>query len=77
MNHSSHLKLALGAVAIFVVLAALGVPVLANLPLLGILVLCPLMMFFMMRGMNHGGAQDDEPREFGKPDEVKSSTHKH
>lgn len=73
MNHSIHSKLALGAVAVFLVLAAFGVPILANLPLLGILVLCPLMMLFMMRGMGNGGRQDDESSD----DEAKHSAHKH
>lgn len=54
-NHSSHTKLMLAAAAGFVVLAALGVPVLSYLPLLAILAICPLMMIFMMRGMDHGG----------------------
>jgi hypothetical protein len=58
MNHSSHLKLVLGAAAVFVVLAAFGVPVLANLPFLAILLICPLMMMFMMRGMNHGASDE-------------------
>ncbi|MFN0029007.1 MAG: DUF2933 domain-containing protein [Acidimicrobiales bacterium] len=62
MNHSNHLKVMLALVAGFVVLAAFGVPVLSNLPLLAILVLCPLMMFFMMRGMNHnrGSTRDED-----------------
>jgi len=60
-NHSSHTKLILAAVAGFVVLAAFGVPVLAYLPLLAIVAICPLMMMFMMRGMDHGGgtSRDD------------------
>jgi tetrahydromethanopterin S-methyltransferase subunit E len=61
-NHSSHTKLILAAVAGFVVLAAFGVPVLSYLPLLAILAICPLMMVFMMRGMDHGGGsnRDDD-----------------
>lgn len=59
-NHSSHTKLILAAAAGFVVLAALGLPVLSYLPLLAILALCPLMMMFMMRGMDHGGSERDE-----------------
>jgi hypothetical protein len=70
MNHSIHLKLVLGAVAVFLVLAALGVPVFSNLPLLGILVICPLMMMFMMRSMSHGGSRDDQA---GKTDDAKDS----
>lgn len=54
-NHGSHTTLMFASVGAFVVLAAFGVPVLSYLPLLAVLVLCPLMMFFMMRGMDHGG----------------------
>ncbi len=61
MNHSNHLKVMLAVVAGFVVLAAFGVPVLSNLPLLAILVVCPLMMYFMMGRMNHSsGSTHDE-----------------
>ena len=77
MNHSSHLKLVLGAVAVFAVLAAFGVPVLSNLPLLGILLICPLMMMFMMRGMSHGGSQEDQAGEAGETDDAKHSAHRH
>jgi tetrahydromethanopterin S-methyltransferase subunit E len=59
-NHSSHTKLLLAAVAGFGVLAAFGVPVLSYLPLLAIIAICPLMMIFMMRGMDHGGSNQDE-----------------
>lgn len=71
MNHSIHLKLVLGAAAVFVVLAAFGVPVLSNLPILGFLLICSLIMMFMMRGMNHGASRDDET------DDTKHSTHQH
>lgn len=74
MNHSLHLKLVLGAVAIAVVLAALGVPVLANLPLLAIVLVCPLMMIFMMRSMNHGSGPNDQA---GTADEATHSAHRH
>ena len=62
MNHGNHSKLILAAVAGFVVLAALGVPVLSYLPVLAIVAICPLMMVFMMRGMDHGGSsnRDDD-----------------
>lgn len=59
-NHSTHLKIALAAVVGFLALAAFGVPVLSNLPLLAILLICPVAMFFMMRGMGHGSSTDDE-----------------
>lgn len=71
MNHSIHLKLILAAAAVLVVLAAFGVPVLSNLPLLGILLVCPLMMMFMMRGMNHGASRDD------KTADTERSAHRH
>jgi hypothetical protein len=71
MNHSSHVKLILAAAAVFGVLAAFGVPVLSNLPLLGIVLICPLMMVFMMRTMNHGASRDDES------DHTKNSAHQH
>lgn len=58
----SHHRLIIAAVAVFVVVAALGVPVLAYTPLLAILVLCPLLMFFMMRNMDHGSDQRDDTR---------------
>ena len=64
-NHGSHMKLMLWAVAGFLVLAAFGVPVLSYLPLLAIVVLCPLMMVFMMRGMDHGG--DSRDRDDDRP----------
>ena len=55
-NHSSHIKLVLASVAGLVVLAAFEAPVLSYLPLLAILVICPLMIVFMMLGMGHGEA---------------------
>lgn len=75
MNHSIHLKIMLGAVAVFAVLAAFGVPVLSNFPLLGLVLLCPLMMmgmmWFMMRGTNDGASSDAETVD------AKRSTHQH
>src|SRR3546814_9791715 len=53
------------ALPIFV-LAALGVPVLTYLPVLAVLAICPLMMVFMMRGMDHGGQARSEERRVGK-----------
>jgi DUF2933 family protein len=45
------------ALAVLVVgLAFAGVPV-GTLLVLPLLLACPLMMFFMMRGMDHGGSQ--------------------
>lgn len=59
-NHSTHLKIVLAVVAGLLVLAAFGVPVLSNLPLLAVLAICPLAMMFMMRGMGHGGTSGDK-----------------
>lgn len=53
MNYQRYLGPAMFGVAAVAVLAALGVPVIAFLPVL-IFLACPLMMVFMMRGMNHG-----------------------
>ncbi len=70
MNFQPLMKPLLAAGALVIVLATIGVPVgYLALPLL--IVACPLMMFFMMRGgMSHGGgadrSSDDVPR-----------THKH
>lgn len=72
-NHSSHTKLIVAAVAGFVVLAAFGVPVLSYLPLLAILVICPLMMIFMMKGMDHGGGSNRD----GDSADRTPSAHRH
>ncbi|MCZ7537209.1 MAG: DUF2933 domain-containing protein [Acidimicrobiia bacterium] len=62
MNHQQMAKPALIAVAVLVALVIAGLPV--GYLGFGLLILaCPLMMFFMMRGMDHGGhgdAGDDE-----------------
>jgi len=71
-NHASHTKLILAAAVGFVVLAAFGVPVLSYLPLLAILVICPLMMMLMMRGMDHGSGTS---RDDG--DERTPNVHRH
>ncbi|MFP5318870.1 MAG: DUF2933 domain-containing protein [Acidimicrobiia bacterium] len=62
-NHSSYAKLILAAAVGLVVLAAFGVPVLGYLPLLAIVAICPLMMVFMMRGMDHGGGTSQGDRD--------------
>lgn len=54
----NHSKLIVGALVGAVVLAALGVPVLAYLPLLAIFAVCALMMSLMMRGMDHDAGRD-------------------
>ena len=54
MNHQQMLKPMLIGAAVLVVLAVAGLPVGALvLPL--VVLACPLMMFFMMRNMDHGG----------------------
>ncbi|QYG94226.1 DUF2933 domain-containing protein [Iamia sp. SCSIO 61187] len=54
MNHSQMLKPMLIGAAVLFGLSLFGVPVGSFLPFL-ILLVCPLMMIFMMRGMDHGG----------------------
>ena len=54
MNTQRYVGPALVAVALIAVLAFAGVNVAAVAPFALILLVCPLMMFFMMRGMNHG-----------------------
>lgn len=68
-NHRNHLNLLLAAAGVLIVLAALGVPVLAYLPVLVVLAICPLMMVFMMRGMDHSG-QDSGQRDADRPGRV-------
>ncbi|MFF1298416.1 MULTISPECIES: DUF2933 domain-containing protein [unclassified Streptomyces] len=69
MNNNRNYGLYAVAVAIAVVGAlALGVP-LGDLAFLLIVLACPLMMFFMMRGMHGGGmhgrgsGHDDAPKD--------------
>ena len=52
---------ALAAAILIVGLVALGVPV-GSIFILGILAACPLMMFFMMRGMHDGGTHGGHGR---------------
>jgi hypothetical protein len=68
-NHRNHLNLLLAAAGVFIILAALGVPVLAYVPLLAVAAICPLMMIFMMRGMNHGD-QESARGDADRPGEV-------
>ncbi len=53
MKHTNHLRIAIAAIAAIALLGLLGVPVGAYAPFGLILVLCPLMMYFMMRNMGH------------------------
>ena len=63
MNYQRFLGPGLVLVAALAVAAALGVPVLAYLPVALVALACPLMMVFMMRGMHggHGGASHEQP----------------
>ena len=54
MNHQQMIKPMLIGAALLFALGLAGLPVGNLLPFL-ILLACPLMMVFMMRGMNHGG----------------------
>lgn len=59
MNHQQMAKPALIALAVLVALVIAGLPI--GYLGFGLLILaCPLMMFFMMRGMDHSDAGDDE-----------------
>ncbi len=57
MNHQRYIRSAMLGIVAVAALAAFGIPVLAVLPFLVVLA-CPLMMVFMMRGMGHGSAAD-------------------
>ncbi len=63
MKHTNHLRIALAAVAGIAVLGLLGVPVGRYVPYALVLLVCPLMMFVMMRGM----AQRDAPGHQTQP----------
>ena len=54
MNHQQMIRPMLIGVAVLFALGLAGLPVGNYLPFL-IFLACPLMMVFMMRGMNHGG----------------------
>jgi len=60
MKTHRYLQLALAAVAVFVILRVVGFSS-GALPLLLVVIACPLMMFFMMRnmgGMDHSNHTD-------------------
>lgn len=72
MNHQRFLAPAVIAVAALALAAALGVPVLAYLPIAVLLLACPLMMVFMMRGMSHGGhSSQDQPTSGARDGEAR------
>ena len=63
MTHSAHIKyMILAGVAAFVGMWVLGVPLERALPFAFFLA-CPLMMLFMMRGMDHGGHRGASHRD--------------
>ncbi|MFF8603123.1 DUF2933 domain-containing protein [Streptomyces sp. NPDC015232] len=67
MNNNKNYGLYAVALAIaFVGALALGVPV-GTLALLAVVSVCPLMMFFMMRGMHGGGHGDDQSMDERDP----------
>lgn len=74
-RHSNLIPFGVAAIAGVVLLALIGVPVWSYLPFIAIFAICPLMMVFMMRGMNHGGGEsksDDIDEEARTP-----SGHRH
>ena len=57
------------ALAVLIVgLALTGVP-LATLLILPLILVCPLMMIFMMRGMGHGSTNHDQEQPPGERDD--------
>ena len=66
----NHLNVLFAATGVSIVLAALGVPVVSYLPILVVLAICPLMMVFMMRSMNHSGSQDTGREDADRADGV-------
>lgn len=67
MNHNSQIRLAVYAVVGLAVVGLLfGAPVSRFAPFAVVLLVCPLMMFFMMRGMGHGnGSGHDDGAQAG------------
>ena len=59
VKHQQMLKPMLIGAGVLVALVIAGVPVGGAAPLL-ILLVCPLMMIFMVRGMDHGGSQSHD-----------------
>lgn len=59
MMHSNRMTpYLIGAAVLAIVMLAFGAPGISLAPLLFVVV-CPLMMFFMMRGMNNNGSHED------------------
>ncbi len=61
MKKSSKLIIGLGAAAVFAVGLAVGVPF-GTLLLVGAFLLCPLMMMFMMNGMQNGSCHSEKDK---------------
>lgn len=62
MNQQQMVKPAVIAGAVLVALVIAGLPV-GYLGFLVLIVACPLMMFFMMRGMDHGGGSESHDHD--------------
>lgn len=58
MNHNRMYGYLLGVAAVAAVLVLVKVPLAGIVPF-GIFLLCPLMMFFMMKGMGGMGSKED------------------
>jgi len=63
-KYMGYLVVAGGALVVGLLLA--GTPAQSLLPLI-LLVACPLMMMFMMRGMGHGSGQTKDPTPSDRP----------
>jgi hypothetical protein len=61
MKKSSKLIIGLGVAAVFAVGLAVGVPF-GTLLLVGAFLLCPLMMMFMMNGMQNGSCHSEKDK---------------
>lgn len=62
MNHRQMVKPAIIAGAVLVAFVIAGLP-LVYLGFLVLIVGCPLMMYFMMRGMDHGGGSESRDHD--------------
>ncbi len=71
MSNNRYVRLGLGALAVVVFLQILGVNA-GSIVLVAVVLACPLMMFFMMRGMSGPGKGSDHhdhaDRQVGTPD---------
>ena len=67
---------AIAAAILIVGLAAFGVPV-SNLLFLGVILVCPLMMLFMMRGMHGGDSHEHGAQQPHADNEQQPYGHRH